>query len=359
MSAPAPVRVGVVGVGIMGADHVERLAGRTAHAELVAVADPDEQRAGELASRHDGVRSHGDALELIAADDVDAVVLASPGFVHEEQVLACLAAGKPVLCEKPMTMDSESSLRLVRADREVEAATGRRLVQVGFMRRFDPEYARLRSLLVEGALGRTLLLHNVHRNASVPNADFRSEMIVRDSLVHEVDVARFLFGEEVVSIQVLSPSPTSLAAAGVIDPQVAIFTMAGGGIVTNEVFVNSQVGYEVRCEAVAERGSVVIGRPSSGAYSTSLAADGLGRWGGGVPADYRERFATAYDLEVQAWVDSVRSGTPVGPTAWDGYAATAVSTAGMASLASGERVTVDLVDPETLSPTASSTKEPS
>ena len=359
MSAPAPVRVGVVGVGIMGADHVERLAGRTAHAELVAVADPDEQRAGELASRHDGVRSHGDALELIAADDVDAVVLASPGFVHEEQVLACLAAGKPVLCEKPMTMDSESSLRLVRADREVEAATGRRLVQVGFMRRFDPEYARLRSLLVEGALGRTLLLHNVHRNASVPNADFRSEMIVRDSLVHEVDVARFLFGEEVVSIQVLSPSPTSLAAAGVIDPQVAIFTMAGGGIVTNEVFVNSQVGYEVRCEAVAERGSVVIGRPSSGAYSTSLAADGLGRWGGGVPADYRERFATAYDLEVQAWGDSGRAGPPGGPPPRGGDAAPAGSTAGMASLASGERVTVDLVDPETLSPNASSTKEPS
>lgn len=355
----AALRVGVVGVGIMGADHAERLARRTARAELLAVADPDEVRAKELASRHDGVWSTGDALELIASDDVDAVVLASPGFVHEEQVLACLAAGKPVLCEKPLTMDSESSLRVVQAEREAAERVGRPLVQVGFMRRFDPEYARLRSVLTDGSLGRTLLLHNVHRNASVPNADFRSEMIVRDSLVHEVDVARFLFGEEVVAIQVLSPAPTSLAAEGVIDPQVALFTMAGGGIVTNEVFVNSQVGYEVRCEAVAERGSVVIGRPSSGAYSTSLGASGVGQWGGSVPADYRERFATAYDLEVQAWVDSVHAGTSVGPTAWDGYAATAVSTAGMASLASGERVAVDLVEPSTLSHNASSTKEPS
>ncbi len=354
-----PVRIGVVGVGIMGADHVDRLARRTAHAELVAVADPDEVRAKELATRYDGVRSHGDALELIASDDVDAVVLASPGFVHEEQVLSCIAAGKPVLCEKPLTMDSESSLRIVRADREARTRLGRSLVQVGFMRRFDPEYARLRAVLAGGSLGRTLLLHNVHRNASVPSADFRSEMIVRDSLVHEVDVARFLFGEEVVAIQVLSPAPTSHTAEGVIDPQVAIFTMAGGGIVTNEVFVNSQVGYEVRCEAVAERGSVIICRPTSGAYSTSLAADGVGQWGGSVPADYRERFATAYDLEVQAWVDSVRSGHLVGPSAWDGYAATAVSTAGMASLASGERVTVDLVDPHTVSQNASSTKEPS
>ncbi|KGN41447.1 Gfo/Idh/MocA family protein [Knoellia aerolata] len=338
------LRIGVIGVGIMGADHAERLARRTARARLVAVADPDEVRAKELATRWDGVRSGADALELIAADDVDAVVIASPGFVHEEQVLACLAAGKPVLCEKPLTMDSESSLRLVRAEREV----GRRLVQVGFMRRFDPEYAQVRSVLAGGSLGRTLLLHNVHRNASVPSTDFRSEMIVRDSLVHEVDVARFLFGEEVVAIQVMSPAPTSHAAEGVVDPQVAIFTMAGGGLVTNEVFVNSQVRYEVRCEAVAERGSLVIGRPSTGLYSTSVAVGG-GRWGGSVPADYRTRFATAYDIEVQAWVDSALGGEAVGASTWDGYAATAVSTAGMASLASGERVDVHLVSPDTLS----------
>ena len=335
------LRVGVVGVGIMGADHAERLVRRTAHARLVADADPDKARAVELAGRFEGVRAGADALELIGADDVDAVILASPGFVHEEQVLACLAAGKPVLCEKPLTMDSKSSLRIVRAEQEL----GRRLIQVGFMRRFDPEYAQLRSVLAGGSLGRTLVLHNVHRNASVPNADFRSEMIVRDSLVHEVDVARFLFGEEVVAIQVFSPAPTSHAAAGVADPQVAILTMAGGGLVTNEVFVNSQVGYEVRCEAVAELGSVVIGQPSSGLYSTSLDADGAGRWGGSVPADYRTRFATAYDLEVQAWVDAGLRGEAVGPSAWDGYAATAVSTAGMASLASGERVEVELADP--------------
>lgn len=347
------LRIGVVGVGIMGADHADRLARRTAHARLVAVADPDEVRAKELAGRFEGVRSGSDALELIASDDVDAVILASPGFVHEEQVLACLAAGKPVLCEKPLTMDSESSLRLVQAERDF----GRRLIQVGFMRRFDPEYAQLKSVLDGGSIGRTLVLHNVHRNASVPNPDFRSEMIVRDSLVHEVDVARFLFGEEVVSIQVLSPSPTSHASAGVIDPQIAIFTMAGGGIVTNEVFVNSQVGYEVRCEAVAERGSVVIGRASSGLYSTSLAVDGGGQWGGAVPADYRSRFATAYDLEVQAWVDASLRGEVVGPTVWDGYAATAVSTAGMASLATGERVDVDLVDPTTFSRNPPRTKE--
>lgn len=337
--SPSTVRVGVLGVGLMGTDHAERLAARVAGATLAAVADPDHARARELADRL-GARAHEDPLDLVAADDVDAVVVASPGFVHEEQVLACLEAGKPVLCEKPLTMDDASSLRLV----EAEAAVGRRLVTVGFMRRFDPEYAQVRSLLADGGRGRLLVLHNVHRNRSVPNADFRSEMIVRDSLVHEVDSSRFLFDDEIVEVTVLAPAPTSHAAQGVLDPQVAVFRMAGGGLVTNEVFVNSQVGYEVRFEAVAERGSLTAGLHSTALLGTS-AAGGSGAWGGIVPADYRTRFARAYDLEVQAWVDGIRSGTgAVGASAWDGYAATAVSTAGMASLASGAPVAVTLAE---------------
>jgi myo-inositol 2-dehydrogenase / D-chiro-inositol 1-dehydrogenase len=335
---PAPLRVGVIGVGLMGADHAERLARRTAGVVLAGVADPDRGRAVELAQRL-GTVVHDDPFALIAAPEVDAVVIASPGFVHEEQVLACLEHGTPALCEKPLTMDDASSLRLVQA----EAALGRRLVTVGFMRRFDPEYTAVRAALASGVHGRLLLLHNTHRNRAVPNPDFRSEMIVRDSLVHEVDASRFLFEQEVVEVTVLSPAPTSHAGAGVVDPQVALFRMAGGGLVTNEVFVNSQVGYEVRFEAVTERGSLTAGLAGTGVLTTRVTTDG-GTWGGVVPDDYRTRFARAYDLEVQAWADAVRAGTAVGPSAWDGYAATAVSTAGMASLATGAPVPVALVD---------------
>jgi myo-inositol 2-dehydrogenase/D-chiro-inositol 1-dehydrogenase len=336
------LRVGIIGVGMMGADHAARVAHRTSGARLVAVSDPDTARAGALADVFDGVRVIGDPLALVADDEVDAVVIASPGFVHEEQVLACLQAGKHVLCEKPLTMESESSLRVLRAER----SGGRPLVQLGFMRRFDPEYARLKAVLDSGRLGRTLLLHNTHRNKDVPDS-FRSEMIVRDSLVHEVDVARFVFGEEITEITVLSPAPSGHAAEGVIDPQVSYFRMAGGAIVTNEVFVRNQVGYEVRCEAVCEAGSAIAGRPWGDLYTTA-AGDADGTWGGGVPADFRVRFERAYDLELQAWVDATRRGEVVGPTAWDGYAATVVCEAGMASLASGDPVPVALVDKETL-----------
>lgn len=341
------LRVGVIGVGLMGADHAERIAGRIAHATLVAVSDPDQAKAGELAGRL-GARVVADPLDLIADPEVDAVLLASPGFVHEPQLLACLEHGKYVLCEKPMTMDAESSIRVMEAER----AAGVPRIQVGFMRRFDPEYVQLKDVVDSGRLGRMLLVHNVHRNKTVPDT-FLSEMIVRDSLVHEVDVARFLFGEEIVEITVLSPAATSVAPAGTIDPQVAIFRMASGALVTTEVFVRNQIGYEVRCEVTCERGTLVAGRPAVGIYGTSAGAGsglgggggGAGAWGGEIPEDFRVRFARAYDLEVQAWVDASLRGEVVGSTTWDGYAATAVCAAGMQSLTTGTPVRVDLTTP--------------
>ncbi|MEV0716916.1 Gfo/Idh/MocA family oxidoreductase [Asanoa sp. NPDC050611] len=304
------LRVGVVGVGVMGADHAARLAQRVVGAALVAVSDPDLARASAVAATFPGVRVSPSPLELIADDDVDAVLIASPGEAHEEQVLACLSYGKYVLCEKPLTLSTSSARRLVAAER----AVGRRLLQVGFMRRYDPSYTRLQSGL--SSIGRLLVLHNVHRNMSAP-ASFRSEMIVRDSLVHEVDVARWLFADEIATVSVLTPLPSRLAPAGVSDPLVAVFRMAGGGIATTEVFINSQVGYEVRCEAVGETGSLFVDAPRP------------------LPADFRARFASAYDLEVQAWVSSCVDGRVAGPGVWDGFAATAASEAGVRSLQNG------------------------
>ena len=166
-----------------------------------------------------------------------------------------------------------------------QAKGGRPLIQVGFMRRFDPEYAELKRLLDSGSFGRTLLVHNTHRNKSARGPCSVSEMIVRDSLVHEVDVARWLFGEEVAPIQVISPAPTSVAAEGVVDPQVAIFHMAGGGIVTSEVFVNS----------ASATGSAARQSPNEATPDGSALATLPGRVTGAAPASRRTsayRFAT-------------------------------------------------------------------
>ena len=126
------------------------------------------------------------------------------------------------------------------------------------MRRFDHEYNQLKDLIDSGDLGRPLVVHCAHRNPAVPNG-FDSAMIVKDSLVHEVDVTRFLLDEEITSVQIIRPAANSLAPEGIQDPQIAIFETESGRHVDAEVFVTTGVAYEVRTEVVGELGSAMIG----------------------------------------------------------------------------------------------------
>lgn len=339
MSAHKDLRIAVVGVGIMGADHVERLATTISGARVSVINDFSAERAEQVAATAPGSRVVADPFDAITAEDVDAIVLATPGPTHEKQVLACLEAGKPVLCEKPLTTDAATSLELVGR----EADTGRKLIQVGFMRRFDHEHVQLKALIDDGALGSPLVMHCAHRNPSVP-PHFDSAMIVKDSLVHEVDTTRFLLDEEIVAVTILRPTPNTHAPEGVQDPQLAIFETASGRLVDAEVFVTTGVGYEVRTEVVGELGSAMIGLDVGLIRRTKP-----GTWGGPITPGYRERFGQAYDTEMQRWVNAIRAGATSGnhidgPGAWDGYAAAAVCAAGVQSLHSGGRVAVDLVD---------------
>lgn len=333
------LRIAVLGVGMMGADHVARIQSRIAGARVAVVNDYVAEKADEIAAGIPDCRAIGDPLDAIADPDVDAVVLATPGPTHEKQLLACLEHGKPVLCEKPLTTDAATSLEVVKR----EAELGTRLIQVGFMRRFDHEYAGLKSLLDSGELGRALVLHCAHRNPAVP-ASFDSAMIVRDSLVHEVDVTRFLFDEEIVSIQVIKPSANPAAPQGLADPQIAILRTSTGRHVDVELFVTTGVAYEVRTEVVAEKGSAMIGLDVG-----LVRKSAPGTWGGTITPSFKERFGQAYDTEIQRWVDAVRTGAATGnytdgPTAWDGYAAAAVCEAGVESLERGLPVAVTMVD---------------
>ena len=329
------LRIAVLGVGMMGADHVARITSRISGARVAVVNDYVTEKAEEIAASIDGCRAVVDPLDAIADPEVDAVVLATPGPTHEKQLLACLEHGKPVLCEKPLTTDVETALGVVTR----EAELGRRLIQVGFMRRFDHEYAGLKTLLDSGDLGRALVLHCAHRNPAVPPS-FDSAMIVRDSLVHEVDVTRFLFDEEIVSIQIVTPSANPAAPQGLADPQIAILRTASGRHVDVELFVTTGVAYEVRTEVVAEKGSAMIGLDVGLVRKTAP-----GSWGGAITPSFKERFGQAYDTEIQRWVDAVVAGVNVdGPGAWDGYAAAAVCEAGVESLNTGLPVDVTMVD---------------
>ncbi|MFR9793001.1 Gfo/Idh/MocA family protein [Streptomyces sp. MB22_4] len=323
--------VAVLGAGSMGADHIRRLDRVVAGARVAAVADPDVERAKAAAAGLRGVTVHTDPEAALGAPGVDAVLIASPGPAHEAALLAAFARGLPVLCEKPMVPDSAGALRVM----EAEARLGRRLAQIGFMRRYDAEYLRLKALLDGGGLGRPLMLHCVHRNVSSPPG-FSSAELISSSVSHEIDAARWLLGEELTAVTVRRPVSSAGAPEGLVDPQFVLFETERGALVDVEVFVNCGFGYQVRCEAVCEAGSARIGEEHAMVVTR---AGGAGRE---VPPDYLVRFADAYDREVRDWVDATRAGRVTGPGAWDGYAASVVAEAGVRALESGGRVAVEL-----------------
>ncbi|WP_369813564.1 TIM barrel protein [Terrabacter sp. Soil810] len=329
--SPMTVRIGMIGPGGMGQAHIDRIHTVIADGRVVAVSDVDPARAAEVASRIDGT-AYASSAELIAADEVDAVMICSYGPAHEVDVLAAIAAGKPVFCEKPLTPTAEAALRIM----EAEQAGGRRLVTVGFMRRFDRSYREMKALLDSGELGETLMVHCAHRNPTVPE-HYTWDMAINDTAIHEVDTMRWLLGEEFVSARVDKPKKTSLRFEHLQDPLVLVLETESGVRVDDEIFVNCQFGYDIRCEAVAEKGTVSLGDQNA-----IVVRDGVGVRNA-IARDHNDRFWGAFVTEVQEWISAVARGEHTGSTSWDGYAAACVCDAGVRALTDEGVVKVEMI----------------
>ncbi len=323
----------VVGAGRMGADHIERLTRRIVGAEVSAVVDADVSRAQKAVEAIPSAVAISDVEQALERENVNAVVIATPGFLHRDMLLQVLKRDLPILCEKPLTPDAPSSWEIL----EAEQRLGKKRIQVGFMRRFDAEYERLRGLITSGELGELLMLHCSHRNPDTPPG-FTNEMLINDSVVHEFDIIRYLTGEEIRSVQVRVGRATRHAPSDQHDPQHVLIETETGVLADVEIFVNAQFGYQVATQAVFEKGIVNIGE-DGGPYVRSA-----GRWGGEITPSFVERFRGAYDVEIQRWVDATKRGEVDGPTAWDGYATAACCEAGVAAQKSGEKVDVSLKD---------------
>ncbi|SOD73712.1 myo-inositol 2-dehydrogenase [Jatrophihabitans sp. GAS493] len=321
------VRTGVIGVGIMGAEHARLLTEVVSGSEVSAVFDVDQGRASQVAGGS-GARLFDDPMVLIKDESVDAVLIASSDATHEQFVLACLAVGKPVLCEKPLAPDVAGCERIL--DTEIEL--GRQLASVGFMRRYDPGYLALKAEASE--LGEALLLRCIHRSASAPRNQ-PSSMLISGSAVHEIDIARWLLDDEPTQITVHRPRASSLSGS-TQDPLLIVILTAGGVAIDIDVFVNAQYGYDVRCELVGELGAVELDAPAATRRRLSAATSRT------LPPDWRPRFAEAYRRELQSWIDGNGSDKAPEPspylpaTAWDGYVATATAEAGIRALESGQ-----------------------
>jgi myo-inositol 2-dehydrogenase/D-chiro-inositol 1-dehydrogenase len=325
------LRVAVIGAGRMGIDHIQRIHRRIHGAEVAAVVDIDLDRANAAIADIPGAVALTDAQAALDNPDINAVLIATPGFLHEEILHAALAKDMPILCEKPLTPDAESAWKVVQAEEKL----GRKRIQVGFMRRYDAEYAQLGNIIRSGELGELLVLHHQHRNPTTPPG-FTNEMLINDSVVHEFDAVRFFTGEEITSVQVRMGKRTRNAPEGQHDPQHVLLETESGVLADVEIYVNAQYGYEVGTQASFEEGVVNIGG-DSGPYVRTQ-----GRWGGKVAPGFEERFGAAYDVEIQAWVDAALKDEIGGPSAWDGYATAACCEAGVEAQKTGGKVLVEL-----------------
>lgn len=324
----ASARIGIIGTGIMGTDHARILAAGIAGAQLAGVQDASRLRAEALAAET-GALVFAEPLALISDPDIDAVMVCSPDATHHALALAAVAAGKSVLVEKPLA----STLAEAREVVEAETRHGRRLVQVGFMRRFDPGYRAMKAELTGGRLGPALFLHCIHRNAVGPDY-LTSDLVISSSAGHEFDIARFLLDDEIVTASVTSPRASRLAPNR--QPQFIVLESASGIVIDIEVFVDCGYGYDVRAELVCEKGTIAL-NPSP---STTLRH--AGHDGYETPPDWRSRFAEAYRVQMQAWVDSLSGRPNDGASAWDGYRAIQVTEACLSAVRSGSRVAVPL-----------------
>jgi myo-inositol 2-dehydrogenase/D-chiro-inositol 1-dehydrogenase len=194
------------------------------------------------------------------------------------------------------------------------------------MRRFDPGYRAMKAALATGALGAPLFLHGVHRNAVAP-AYLTSELVIANSTVHDIDAARYLLGEEFVSVSVTSPRASTKAPAR--QPHLVVLETEAGVVVDIEAFVDAQYGYDVRAELVCEEATVSLA-PNPPVSTNAGGLDGVA-----LHPDWRGRFADAYREQLRAWIESIAQGRAVGASAWDGYVASATAAAACSAWRNG------------------------
>lgn len=318
------VRLAIIGAGIMGGDHARIFANEIPGVALQAICDADATRAKKVADQTGAADVTSDPETVIADKRVDAVVIAAPDQFHAPLTLASIAAGKPVLCEKPLSQQTGECLAVLAA----EEKRGKRLVQIGFMRRFDPSYVEIKKLLDGGDLGKALMFHCFHRNVA-PAYDFRAEMAISNSAPHEFDVARWMLDTDFKSISVFRPGIGGEAA-----PVFMVLETLDEQLVNIEVNISATYGYDVRGELVGEKGTAFLRAPVLADVNLGL------KQSNAYPADWRPRFVEAYRQQNLAWVKSIATGKPVGANAWDGYCSTLVAEAGVAVLRSGSAVEV-------------------
>lgn len=334
------LNVGVIGLGRLGRVYARDLAGRIPETRLVAVADPQENLAKEVAEEFDVARSYSDPLALIDDKNVEAIVIVTPTHVHREQVIAAAASRKPTFCEKPPAL----SLNEVGEMKAAVAKSGM-FFQMGFMRRFDAGYAAAKKAIEAGRIGMPLVFKATSRDPFRPSLEYANPAssggMLIDMGIHDFDLARWFMGEvkSVAAIGATIAYP-ELATVGDIDNAIASLTFSSGKLGVVDLTRSGIYGYDISTEILGLEGTIRIGYLRETPIVVMTKAGGVSH--DTVPY-FMERFRDAYTNQLQNFAQNVLAERPAPITIDDGLEALRVAVAATRARESGETIAVGAV----------------
>lgn len=327
------VRFGVLGAGRIGKVHAGTIA-RSGRASVAYVADAIEEAAGSLAGQVGAKVAPVD--EVIAAPDVDAILICTPTDTHADLIEAAARAGKPILCEKPVSL----SVERIEACLPVVEKAGVPLM-IGFNRRFDPNFGALKQRLDAGEVGAVELVTIISRDPAPPPVSYieRSGGLYRDMMIHDFDMARFLVGEEFVTVHALGSAlvDPAIGEAGDVDTAAVQMQTASGRIAVITNSRRATYGYDQRIEVHGSKGMLRAGNVH---MTTIERADAGGFVGDVIQNFFIDRYVAAYAAEVNAFLDAVEKGTKPTPSGYDGLMAQKLAEAATESRRTGQVVRV-------------------
>jgi myo-inositol 2-dehydrogenase/D-chiro-inositol 1-dehydrogenase len=325
------IRIGLLGAGRIGRIHGGNVAA-SSRAQLVAVADALPAAARKLA-REAGARA-ATVDDVIAAADIDAVFVCTPTDTHADLIEAAVNAGKAVFCEKPVDLDA----RRIRRCLKVVART-RRPLMIGFNRRFDPNFASLQQRLAAGEIGDVEIVTITSRDPGPPPIDYvkRSGGLFRDMMIHDLDMARFLLGEEPVEVMAYGSCRVdpAIRKAGDVDTATVMLRTRSGRLCQISNSRRATYGYDQRIEVHGSKGMLRAGN----IHETTVESAGSAGFRSDVIQNFfLERYAAAYRRELDAFLDAVATRRTPTPSGADGLAAQVLADAATRSARSGRPV---------------------
>lgn len=325
-------RISILGAGRMGMIHAGNVA-RHPDLALHCIADVREEAAREAAG-HFAVAHSADVHAVIADPDIAGVIIASSTDTHVDLIVRAAKAGKSVLCEKPIDLDMARVEHCLAEVKKSGIA-----LQLGFNRRFDPSFAALHRRLRAGEIGKTELVRITSRDPAPPPMDYVrvSGGLFRDMMIHDFDTARWLLGEEPVSLHAVASClvDPAIGEAGDVDTAVVTMRTASGVLCTIDNSRRAVYGYDQRIEVLGARGMLQADNPSP----TTVASYSADRIAGDVLLDFfLERYREAYRAELDHFAEVVTGEAEPGVGAEDGRRALVLAEAALASLESQKAV---------------------